>query len=387
MQTWVVKLSKFCNMRCSYCYEWNELSDPTRMSMDVWRKLLRAIIRLREIQIQSWAQRKESRVLVVLHGGEPLALPTPYLREALALFSDVKRHAQGDYHLGVQSNLYSVSDDKIDLLREHGASISFSYDVVPGVRLNLARKPTESRVLENIDKLRSRGIRVNGIAVLAKHTAAKITDVYDFYAARNMGMRILPLFDGPPDRPAEDFVIDHRSVIQAQERLFRHWMETGCRVPIAPFDTYFHAALRHMAGLRLRPTKRGKRGDGVMVVNVDGSVYRVLDAYEADRALGSIATQTVDDILSSDAFQRSVVRDDEEFEKRCASCTYRTSCGGGHIYDSRSSFPYEGPCVTAYHCIDFMQRYIREQGFADADIRDLLELTKRNEAAATSAAI
>ena len=30
---WVVKVSKFCNLRCDYCYELPELGDRTRMSL------------------------------------------------------------------------------------------------------------------------------------------------------------------------------------------------------------------------------------------------------------------------------------------------------------------------------------------------------------------
>jgi uncharacterized protein len=44
MQTWVVKLSKLCNMRCSYCYEWNELGNPARMSPELWRQVLQAAV-------------------------------------------------------------------------------------------------------------------------------------------------------------------------------------------------------------------------------------------------------------------------------------------------------------------------------------------------------
>ena len=39
---WVVKASKLCNLRCRYCYEWNELAKPDRISLAQWEKLLLA---------------------------------------------------------------------------------------------------------------------------------------------------------------------------------------------------------------------------------------------------------------------------------------------------------------------------------------------------------
>jgi radical SAM protein with 4Fe4S-binding SPASM domain len=278
----------------------------------------------------------------------------------------------GEYQIALQTNLYSVSDDKLALMLEHGVSMSFSYDVIPGVRLNLLGKPTESVVLKNIQRLRAMGIQMNGIAVLAKHTVDRITDVYDFYAAQKMGMRILPLFDGPDERPAEQFMVDHPSMIAALERLFRHWMESGCKTFIRPFDLYLQATLRHMAGLRVGKFNRSAHGDGVLLVNVDGSVYRVTDAYVPELSLGSLAEQSVNDLLQSDSYAASLSRDGNEYDAHCKDCSYRAACNGGFIHDTRATFPYEGACVTAWHCIDFMSRYIREQGYDDADIRGLL---------------
>ena len=40
---WVIKLSKLCNMRCSYCYEWPDLADPTRISPDLLDKIFHAV--------------------------------------------------------------------------------------------------------------------------------------------------------------------------------------------------------------------------------------------------------------------------------------------------------------------------------------------------------
>jgi hypothetical protein len=58
---------------------------------------------------------------------------------------------------------------------------------------------------------------------------------------------------------------------------------------------------------------------------------------------------------------------------------------GGFIYDTRPAFEYEGSCVTAWHCIRFMQKFIREQGYGESDINSLLPvvLKARQTPAAT----
>ncbi len=104
---------------------------------------------------------------------------------------------------------------------------------------------------------------------------------------------------------------------------------------------------------------------------MDGLVYRVLDAYAPELALGNIATQSLQDILASEAYGASLRRDSDEHDEHCKECVYRMACTRGHIYDSRVTSPYKGACPTAYHCIKFMQRYVREQGYDDADVRAL----------------
>jgi radical SAM protein with 4Fe4S-binding SPASM domain len=200
-----------------------------------------------------------------------------------------------------------------------------------------------------------------------------------------MGMRILPLFAGPDERPKEDFLVEHSKIVAALERLFRHWVETGCKVPIRPLDLYFQSALRNMVGLQVPHLRRGQHGDGVVLVNVDGSVYRVGDAYEQELSLGSIARQSIDELLESPEYAASIQRDVQEYAQHCESCEYRVGCMGGFIYDTRPAFEYEGSCVTAWHCIRFMQKFIREQGYSEADIKGLLPvvLKARQVAAAT----
>lgn len=80
--TWVVKASKLCNLRCSYCYEWDELSLRDRMSFSQWEKLFLEMKRYAEFL------RKPGEVIdvrVVLHGGEPLVLPVAYLKSVVDL--------------------------------------------------------------------------------------------------------------------------------------------------------------------------------------------------------------------------------------------------------------------------------------------------------------
>lgn len=386
--TWVIKLSKFCNMRCSYCYEWNELANPSRMSFEVWVRVLRAISEHSASVESRFAEAKRAikhRNLIVFHGGEPLALPTAYLKRVLELFDESSSSAKGSYQLSIQSNLFSINEEKIALLRSRNAQISVSFDLVPGVRLNVAGKPTEATVSQNIDTLRATGIKLGAIAVLANHTVDQVTRIYDFFAERQMAMRILPLFDGPTERDLQSFWLDHESMRRGLSKLFRHWIETGCAIPVYPLIGYFETALRHMAGLYRPIWTRERFGDSVFVANVDGKIYRVLDAYREELALGDLATQTISEVLGSESYRRSLERDRIEFEQHCQKCQYLGACSSAYLYSSRVSDEYEGLCPSAHSCISFMIDYVKERGYGTNEIGRLLDEIREQSSAAVAA--
>ena len=71
----VMKLSKLCNLRCNYCYEYEELDNKERMPLEGLDFFFR------NLAIYLKSQPVENRVVnFILHGGEALLLPHSYLR-------------------------------------------------------------------------------------------------------------------------------------------------------------------------------------------------------------------------------------------------------------------------------------------------------------------
>jgi uncharacterized protein len=380
--TWVIKLSKLCNMRCSYCYEWDQLANRERMSAALVERLL---VAAREVHLQRAARAPVGPVVstLVLHGGEPLVLPVEYLRD---FFTCARRvfgaHAldSGAIRFGVQTNLLVYRDDVIDLLLANRVAIGVSFDFVPGVRLSLARQPTESTVARNIDRLRSRGATVGGLAVLARHTAPRITDVYDFFAARGMGLRVLPLFDGPDGRPAEDFAIGEESMVSALMKLFEHWIDTGSAVRVMPLAHWLENVLRYVVGVRAALYDRRERGDGIFIVDTDGRLYGVRDAYDPARALGDLREQAMVDILASARHAASVARDAQVLETVCGKCDFAGACDGSpatHTMGGRSG----DRCPVAAACHERIARYLRDAQCDRESLCALLAETQQRDAA------
>src|SRR5215467_1760411 len=119
---WVVKASKFCNLRCAYCYEWDSLADPVRIPVEAWRRVLDAI-RTYHLKLQQQL-RKNVQSRLIWHGGEPLALPLSYLDEAMALQHEML--ANLDHRILLQTNLFRLNSGMLDLLRRHNVGLGVS---------------------------------------------------------------------------------------------------------------------------------------------------------------------------------------------------------------------------------------------------------------------
>ena len=152
---WVIKASKFCNLRCEYCYEWNSLGDSARISLDGWRRIIGAIRSYHLALGRRLGEPVEARL--IWHGGEPLTLPPAYLDSAMSLqheLLDDLRHS-----ILLQTNLYRLPANTLDVLLRHRVKLGVSMDVFGGVRRDVRGVETEDAVVANMDSLDRRGIR------------------------------------------------------------------------------------------------------------------------------------------------------------------------------------------------------------------------------------
>ncbi|HEV3000521.1 MAG TPA: radical SAM protein [Solirubrobacteraceae bacterium] len=363
MVEWVVEASTFCNLRCAYCYQWDGLADQRRMPLDLWRRVLRAAC---DYHVREEERRGEPvSTRVIWHGGEPLALPLPYLERTFALKEEAVAAARippERMTTAMQTNLYAVSDAAIELLRRHEVGFGVSFDVVRGVRMTAAGRPSEDRVLTNLDRLRDAGLSCGAITVLAGHTCGMVRDVFDFWAARGMSFRVLPLFDGPPSRDAARFAAGEDELVGALCRLFDHWMRSDADIAVAPLDEWLANVARSLAGEAPRVYDRRREGESVLVVRPDGRLFQVAEVGDDALALGDLATQTMEEVLAGDAYAASLARSEALTRRRCTGCRFERGCDRWPAHSAPVAPPPHGRCQVAYRVQAYMERYLRRAG-------------------------
>ena len=132
---WVVKVSKFCNLRCDYCYEFPELGDRARMSREQAAAMF-------DNMAGYYRTKPESAVHFVWHGGEPMIQEPDYFR---MIFAEQRRALAGiEVENFVQTNLTMLDDDRIAFLKNELRGVGVSIDVFGDHRLNLGVAPVRT---------------------------------------------------------------------------------------------------------------------------------------------------------------------------------------------------------------------------------------------------
>ena len=366
---WQVKTTKFCGLRCRYCYEWDSLTRRKRISLDGWEKILVAVAHYHDLQTRRFGDPGQS--FIVWHGGEPLSLPIRYWEEVFALSGRILGRAAPEFGHIVQTNLYALTPGMLELFQREKLSVSVSLDVVPGVRLDRRGRQTERQVEANLDRLQQRDVSVTGSVVLGAHTRDRLPEIHDFFAKRGIGFRLIPMFDSPAAPDSARLAIRHEEAAEALGNLFVHWMAAGCPMPIYNLIAYLDTVLLRLASLHRLAWDARQNGERAFVVDTDGTLWSLVERYRPAQSLGNLFVQPLDDILESRAYRTSVLRREILVRRHCQDCRYHGACDREPISAYHDEYP-AGPCPIAARVCAFIEEYIRRSGYDERHVGESL---------------
>ncbi|AUC61010.1 uncharacterized protein AA637_07525 [Cyanobacterium sp. HL-69] len=355
----VMKLSKLCNLRCNYCYEYEELDNKERMPLEGLDFFFR------NLAIYLKSQPVENRVVnFILHGGEALLLPHSYLRAFREIQKKYLDSAGLEYTNGVQSNLVQISDATLDLLEELEISLGMSFDVFGNQRIDIKGKDSQDRVLDNMQRLIDRNIPFAAIMVLHGANINHVLPTYEFYNDLHISYRMLPIFShtNPPPR-VEPILVSHEQTLKALQEVAKAQFAQPTNIKVLPIWDYFKAAVRYLAGGQ-KTIYNPQTEEWAYIVNTNGDVYSHGDAYSADGLMGNIFRQSLTEIRQSAEYEHTIsVR--QSRSENCHSCSFYGYCNQLPIAEAISServYDENGKleCTIAKPMIQFMINQIEQ---------------------------
>jgi uncharacterized protein len=379
----VVKISKYCNLRCTYCYEYEELSNKARMSLDNVERMFRNLRPALDGGLISGIE-------FIWHGGEPFLIPIESYRQIGAI---QKRVLPADtYQNVVQTNLTVLTDRHIEFLKneEFFTSVGVSYDVFGDHRVDGRGRLRNDAVMANLEKLIEHDISFGAISVLTRDSIAHARQIQKFWEELGRGFRFLPFYLSVGDAQSRKHGLTGQQQVAVMKQCFLDWLASEKPVNINPISEYLVYALEYLAG-GARARYEPARSEIIYVVNVDGSMFGIgrSDLYRPDFSYGNIFASSFVDILASDKRKVATADAYARMERHCGSCRYFGHCPGHPVADaSREDLAIieSDGCMVA-HVVDFMIDTLAKSDVADELLFRLKAGAATAPAAGTSAAV
>jgi uncharacterized protein len=318
----VIKISKYCNLRCSYCYEFEELGQRRRMGLD---ELSAFFTNVRDTVVRSG----RSRIHFVWHGGEPLLVPLEYYER----IGNVQREVLGDsieYANLLQTNLTVLTDRHIDFLqaqRFFNHALGVSFDVYGDQRVDTRGRLKTRTVLTNLQRLRDAQVRFGAIAVLARNTLPRIQEIYRFYDSLGIPLRILPFYKSATDAQVAEHSLSFREITGALKRVFDDWLLSERATSVTPVSDYLRYALAAIAA-GPRMFHDPDADEHVFLVDTNGDTYGVADTYGEEQRYGNLFDQDLEQLLKSAPRSGVIEEARERMAAHCQACPYFGYCPG-----------------------------------------------------------
>jgi uncharacterized protein len=350
----VFKISKYCNLRCGYCYEFPHLGDKSRMSLEQIRAAFQNIK-------DSIDKLEMERADFIWHGGEPLLIPLHYYEQIDLLQKEV--FGTGfKIKNAVQTNLTVLTERHIALL-ENGFfdNIGVSFDVHGEQRIDVKGKSSTGTVRGHMKKLMDRQINFGAIAVLARDTLPHIRQTYRFFDERGIGHRVLAYYRSVDSEQAERHGLGFDELVAAYGVLFDEWLASERATPVDPIKEYVRYAVQYMTGFKNDRYDRSK-SERVFIVDVNGDAFNPIESYQREFCYGNFFSMPFWQIAESEARARSVALSEERTRRFCHGCEYFGSCPGTFVANAtgieRDILEANGCPVSAVldHILDVFKR-------------------------------
>lgn len=326
----VIKVSKFCNLRCSYCYEFDELGDPRRMSLTQIEYMFA------HIAAYYRAVAPRAQIRMIWHGGEPLVQDVDYYR---AIFGLQEKHFEGlNVSNLLQTNLTLLDEDRIELLRKFD-SVGVSIDLFGEHRLNIAGKSSQARVLHNMRRLNEAKIDYGCITVLTSRNIDQLDRIFRFYEEMGLFARVLPLFNADQAQN-ENHSLNAEMVTAALCRVVDLTLASERSRGIAPVHELINDVVSYKLSTREYSVYDRGAWESLIIVNTDGLLYAQADAYTEGRSWGNIFHHPLGQLIGSVQHQQSVERTNHRIARGgCLDCGHlRTHCSGFPIGEDHRGY-------------------------------------------------
>ena len=314
-----------CNMRCSYCFYWDEMEKrETKNFGFMTEETLECLVR------RAFSSAGDQAGFT-FQGGEPTLVGLPFYKRLMELEEqyNVRRIPVAN---AIQTNGYGLNEEWSAFFAEHHFLVGISLDGTKythdAFRLDGGGRGTFGAVMAAIGCLERHGVEYNILTVVNKRTAAAVRKLYAFYVKNGFQyLQFIPCLDPLGETPGgHGFSLTPEEYGEFLVQLFDLWyvdLQKGKQPFIRQFENYVSILM----GLPAEACDMRGCCSLQYVTEADGSVYPC-DFYVTEEfCLGNIRERSLEELAESGEAKRFLA--EGSLRAACAGCEYAFLCRGG----------------------------------------------------------
>jgi len=331
-----------CNLRCSYCFYLEKKdqfapSESLRMTPDTLEAFVKGMIQSQGGQ----------EIPFAWQGGEPMLRGLDFFRKVVEL---QRRYADGrTVTNALQTNGILIDDAWAEFFATNRFLVGISIDGPPDLhdvhRVDAGSRPTSSRVLEGLDRLKVHGVEFNTLTAVSASNVKHPLKVYRYL--KEVGSRYLqfiPIVErraranatgalvGPParDRAGAAEVTRWSVGSVAYGRflitVFAHWVrhDVGSTF-VQLFDSALQTWVKGHASLCVFAPTCGRQ----VAMEYEGTVYACDHYVYPQYRIGKLGEQSLAEMLQSPLQRAFGAAKQDTLPAQCKSCDVLVACRGG----------------------------------------------------------
>lgn len=356
----VVKVTRDCNLRCSYCYTKGG-EEKLHISLDIVESFFDQL-----------AEDNPNKIDCTFHGGEPLLKPN-LLKDIVNTLN--KKYYAPRLSYNIQTNATLINSDWIEFFKENGiTSIGVSLDGVEEVhdkyRKNAAGKGSFKDVVKGLKILQDAGISGGIICVITNENVNQMVEFIQWCKENNIkGVSYNPAFQNgyaegnygiapkisdywEQSKKLIDWLVENNRQCSPEDRMYEREIESITRNIISPSNKVYMC--------NSTPCGAGTRHLG-LDVNGDVEVCDTLYGHK-DYILGNIQKDKLDDIIKNPIIEKFSNRSQEKLSN-CKSCNLKQWCSSGCPAGNIIHYGPDGINKSSYNCGFFKKiiPYLKEK--------------------------
>ena len=309
-----------CPASCSYCF------GPHRNGPAMTHETLEAIVRW-QTSLGSMAP-----VQITFHGGEPLVPGVEFYRFALPTLR--QGLAPRRVRFSIQSNLWSLTDEKCELFREYGVCIGTSLDGPEHIN-DAQRGPGYFRsTMAGVECARRHGLQVGCISTFTLQSARHVDEIFSFFVREGLDFSVHAALPSLDCRNGHEWALPPEAYGQLMVDILDMYVENPGKVRIGTLDSMCRSVSAGQGGLCTFDECLGK----YLTIAPEGEIYPCqrfigMTAYE----LGKVQRCPSMDTLSQTTAWRMLQARQDCALKECKECLNLNICRGGCPYNALTS--------------------------------------------------